>query len=69
VTPILVRQTDQPQAFSVGGTIIVQDYWWAGELGRLDLRLRRDGGPFTLMSYIKARKTISPIIDGRMKVE
>ena len=51
VTPILVRQTDQPQAFWIGGTIIAQDYWWGGELGRLDLRLRRDGGPFTLMSY------------------
>jgi 2',3'-cyclic-nucleotide 2'-phosphodiesterase (5'-nucleotidase family) len=50
-TPVLIKTSDEPRAFSVGGTILVQDYWWAGELGRLDLVLRRDGGPFTLMSY------------------
>lgn len=49
--PILVRHTEEPHAFWVGGTVIVQDYWWGGELGRLDLRLRRNDGPFTLMSY------------------
>ena len=49
-TPLFIRTADR-QAFRIGGTLIVQDYWWGGELGRLDLRLRRDGGPFTLMGY------------------
>lgn len=49
-TPRFIRTADR-QAFRIGGTLIVQDYWWGGELGRLDLRLRRDGGPFTVMGY------------------
>lgn len=38
-------------AFSLNGTIILQAYEHGAELGRLDLRLRRNDGPFTLMSY------------------
>jgi len=48
--PKIIRHDERPGAFELGGTIIVQAYQWAGELGRLDLRLRRDGGPFTVMS-------------------
>ncbi len=48
--PLFIR-TREREAFRIGGTLIVQDYWWGGELGRLDLRLRRDGGPFTVMGY------------------
>ena len=47
--PKLIRQTDERHAFWIGGTVIVQAYEKGAELGRLDLRLRRDGGPFTLM--------------------
>lgn len=50
-TPKFIPQTDQPHAFWVGGTVIVQAYEKGAELGRLDLRLRRDQGPYTLMSY------------------
>jgi len=49
--PLFVRTTEQREAFKLGGTIVVEDYWFGGELGRLDLRLRRDGGPFTVMGY------------------
>ena len=49
--PVFIEHSEDGNPFSIDGTIIVQDFWWAGELGRLDLRLRRDGGPFTVMSY------------------
>jgi len=49
--PKFVRRAEQAHAFWVGGTVIVQAFEKGVELGRLDLRLRRDGGPFTLMSY------------------
>ncbi len=39
------------EASSVNGTLIVQAYEHGVELGRLDLRLRKDGGRFTVMSY------------------
>lgn len=38
-------------AFALNGTIVLQAYEHGAELGRLDLRLRRNNGPFTLMSY------------------
>jgi len=50
-TPKFIRHVEQPQPFWVGGTVIVQAYEKGAELGRLDLRLRRNDGPFTLMSY------------------
>lgn len=50
-TPLVIKHPGMRSAFSLGGTIIVQDHQWGGELGRLDLRLRRNNGPFTLMSY------------------
>ncbi len=50
-TPKLIRHVKRPQAFWVGGTVIVQAYEKGAELGRLDLRLRRKDGPFSLMSY------------------
>ncbi|MCL6519862.1 MAG: bifunctional metallophosphatase/5'-nucleotidase [Armatimonadetes bacterium] len=49
-TPKIIKHNKPAEAFSLGGTVIVQAYQWAGELGRLDLRLRRNSGPFTLMS-------------------
>lgn len=49
--PKFIRTNDLPEAFRLGGTIVVQDYWFGGELGRLNLRLRRNGGPFTVMGY------------------
>lgn len=49
--PVFIAHPEDGNSFSIDGTIIVQDFWWAGELGRLDLRLRRDGGPFTVMGY------------------
>jgi 2',3'-cyclic-nucleotide 2'-phosphodiesterase (5'-nucleotidase family) len=51
VVPKLVRHGEAPHAFWIGGTIIVQAFEKGAELGRLDLRLRRNGGLFTLMSY------------------
>lgn len=48
--PVLLARRGQ-QPFAIGGTLLVQDYQWGGELGRLDLKLRRNGGPFTIMSY------------------
>lgn len=50
-TPKFIRHVEQPQAFWVGGTVIVQAYEKGAELGRLELRLRRHDGPFSLMSY------------------
>ena len=38
------------QASGFAGGYNTQDGQWGGELGRLDLRLRSDGGPYTLMS-------------------
>ena len=46
--PIFVKHESGP--YKLGATVIVQDGQWGGELGRLDLRLRRDGGPFSLTS-------------------
>lgn len=48
--PILVRHEGIPQAFRFSSTAVVEDGQWGGELGRLDLQLRRDGGPYALMS-------------------
>ena len=50
-TPKFVSNGNGSGAFSVGGTIILQAFEHGAELGRLDLRLRRNGGLFTLMSY------------------
>lgn len=49
--PAFVSKDTSMQAFKVGGTVIVQAYQWGGELGRLDLRIRKDSGKATLMSY------------------
>ncbi|MHB1457605.1 MAG: bifunctional metallophosphatase/5'-nucleotidase [Armatimonadota bacterium] len=49
--PTFVSKDSSIQAFKVGGTVIVQNFQWGGELGRLDLRIRKDNGKATLMSY------------------
>lgn len=50
-SPIFISNNEEPDFFSVGGTVIVHAFQFGSELGRLDLILRRNGGPFTLMSY------------------
>ena len=42
--PLLVPHPFDVSAHSVRGTVIVQDFQWAGTLGRLDLTLHRDDG-------------------------
>lgn len=42
---------EKPSLFDIGGTVIVQAGYWSRELGRLDMILRKNDGPFTLMSY------------------
>jgi 5'-nucleotidase / UDP-sugar diphosphatase len=49
--PTFVENAAKVGPFSIGGTLVTQDGQWGGTLGRLDLRLRRDGGPFTVMGY------------------
>lgn len=50
--PKFIRSEGEQAPFSVNGTIIVQDFENAAELGRLDLRLRQDGqGHYTVASY------------------
>ena len=40
--PLLVPHPSDVSAHSVRGTVVVQDFQWAGTLGRLDLTLHRD---------------------------
>lgn len=49
--PEFVARGGSSDPFSVGGTVIVQDYQWGATLGRLDLRLHGENGRFELMSY------------------
>lgn len=49
--PTFISKDASMQAFKIGGTVIVQDFQWGGELGRLDLRIRKDDAKVTLMSY------------------
>jgi 5'-nucleotidase/UDP-sugar diphosphatase len=52
--PAFVPQKDaQTNPFDVNGVIVVQDFQFGGELGRLDLILHRtkDGNDYTVMSY------------------
>lgn len=49
--PAFINKTSENGLFDVGGTVIVQAFQWGGELGRLDLIFRRNGGKFTLMDY------------------
>ena len=48
----------------VNGTIILQDYEKGGELGRLDLQLERDGGPFHITSHSNKLIPITKDIPG-----
>lgn len=51
--PLFVSRGDLDSAFRKNGTVIVQAFQWGGELGRLELILRRDpsNGRWTFMSY------------------
>ncbi len=49
--PTLVEHPSKAGTFSIGGTLVTQNFQWGGTLGRLDLRLRRNSGPFTIMGY------------------
>jgi 5'-nucleotidase/UDP-sugar diphosphatase len=60
--PILVKHDGKESAFSVNGTIIVQAHQWGGELGRLDLRLRKNSTPFTIMSFSGKLIPVTPDI-------
>lgn len=56
--PIFVPEAEIRGPFDVRGTLIVQDFQWGSELGRLDLMLRRDDSPFTVMGY---KRTLIPV--------
>lgn len=51
--PLFVPRGDLNSAFRKNGTVIVQAFQWGGELGRLEVILRRDvrSGRWTFMSY------------------
>lgn len=50
--PLFVPRGPLDSAFQKNGTVIVQAFQWGGELGKLELILRRDDrGRWTLMSY------------------
>jgi 2',3'-cyclic-nucleotide 2'-phosphodiesterase (5'-nucleotidase family) len=52
--PVFVPEEGAPaSAFDVNGAVVVQDFQFGGELGRLDLILHRakDGADYTIMSY------------------
>lgn len=50
-TPILLDTGQKPAAFSVGGTVFGYTYQSGGEVGRIDLRLRKNGERFEIMSF------------------
>jgi len=50
-TPVLLDTGQQSEAFSVGGTIFGYTYERGGEVGRLDLRLRKNGERFEVMGF------------------
>ena len=50
--PIFVPRPLDTSTHSVHGTVIVQDFQWAGTLGRLDLKIHHDKGhPATVEAY------------------
>jgi len=49
--PILVKRDPMPGAFSVGGTVVAQDFQWGGDIGELDLVFRKGDIGWTLMSF------------------
>lgn len=49
--PILIKRDSAPSAFSVGGTVIAQDFQWGGDLGEVDLTFHKGDDGWTLMSY------------------
>ena len=48
--PVLVK-TGSPGAFSIGGTVVAQDFQWGGELGEVDLTFHKDDTGWSLMSF------------------
>jgi 2',3'-cyclic-nucleotide 2'-phosphodiesterase (5'-nucleotidase family) len=62
--PDFVPAGEMNSAFQKNGTVIVQAFQWGGELGRLQILLRRDPntGKWTLMSYRGDLILISPDI-------
>jgi len=63
--PVVVPIVDSPQAFWVGGPVIVQDGEWGKCLGRVDLYMRRaTGHDYQVMSFRgKLLPITSPITD------
>ena len=62
--PEFVAHGDLQSAFQKNGTVIAQAFQWGGELGKLELILRRDptNGRWTLMSYRGELLLVSPDI-------
>jgi 5'-nucleotidase / UDP-sugar diphosphatase len=72
--PLLINQPASGNPRSVNGTIIVQDYQWAGTLGRLDLTLNRsEEGKWSVEAYkgellpitssVRGDKTVAAVVD------
>ena len=49
--PILVKRDQTQSAFSIGGTVVAQDFQWGGDIGELDLTFRKGDAGWTLMSF------------------
>ncbi len=62
--PLFVPRGDLFSAFERNGTVIVQAFQWGGELGKLELILRRDprSGRWTLMSHRGELVLVTPNI-------
>jgi 2',3'-cyclic-nucleotide 2'-phosphodiesterase (5'-nucleotidase family) len=56
--PIIIKHLNDSRASGIGGAIVVHDYQWAGELGRLDLKVDGERGHFALESY---KGTLIPV--------
>ena len=49
--PVLVKSGSSADAFSVGGTVVAQDFQWGSELGEIDLLFHKGDSGWSLMSF------------------
>ena len=49
--PVLVKSGASADAFSLGGTVVAQDFQWGSELGEVDLLFHKGNSGWSLMSF------------------